>query len=64
MTAVDTPHCKLCDDVLGAYEPLVAMVSGRPLRGNRRAIREGEPDGGECYHEACFAALRQHRGTT
>jgi hypothetical protein len=51
-----TLRCDLCGDVIGAYEPLVALVAGKPRTAVRRAILGGELEAGECYHDACYTA--------
>ncbi len=59
-----TLRCHHCGDVLGAYEPIVALVGGRPHDARRAAIQDGELDAGECYHEACFANARPNPRAT
>jgi hypothetical protein len=46
--------CSHCGDAIGVYEPLVAVVDGRPLETSRAA----EPRAGEaavpCFHRGCY----------
>lgn len=52
-------RCRHCNDVIGAYEPLVVLAEGRA----RETSRAAEPDVqgliGECYHGACFLDARR-----
>jgi hypothetical protein len=47
-------RCCRCGEVIGVYEPLVAVVDGRA----RETSRALEPDTagrvGDCYHRACY----------
>jgi hypothetical protein len=52
------PHCELCGEVIGVYEPLVRIVDGRL----RRTSRAAEPElaaGDDCYHDSCYLSQRQ-----
>jgi hypothetical protein len=60
----DKIRCNRCGDVIGAYEPLVALVAGKPRTANRRAVIGGELDARECYHHACFVAPPADPGAT
>jgi hypothetical protein len=48
-------RCTHCGDVIGVYEPLVALTEGRTLETSLAAgtIR-GERNAG-CYHRDCYA---------
>jgi hypothetical protein len=60
----NTLRCHLCGDVIGAYEPLVALVAGKPRTTVRRAVLDGELETRECYHDACFTATPIEPETT
>lgn len=47
--------CKGCGDVIGVYEPLVALKDGHPHETSRINERIGPASGIECYHRDCFA---------
>lgn len=54
-------RCRRCDDVIGAYEPMVVVADGRSYSTSRAAGRQSLSDADECYHEACYAELlRKH----
>jgi hypothetical protein len=50
--------CRHCDEVIGAYEPLVVMAEGEA----RETSRAAEPcvggSAGELFHAACFREVR------
>jgi hypothetical protein len=51
-------RCHHCKDVIGAYEPMIALAAGAARETSRAAAREeGEPVE-ECYHRACYAQVR------
>jgi len=48
-------RCRHCDDVIGAYEPMI-VVTEHGYRESSR-LREGAPlarIADDCYHAACF----------
>jgi len=48
------PHCDHCGDVIGVYEPLVLVSTGKPNETSLAA----NPDlscAEACYHVACYA---------
>lgn len=51
---LDELLCSNCGEVIGVYEPLIALVDGRP----RETSRAAEPLAGEdavpCYHRGCY----------
>lgn len=47
------PLCCLCGQVIGVYEPLIALCDGKALESSRAATRDGEPRGA-LYHRACY----------
>ena len=52
-----TPRCGDCGEVIGVYEPLVAMFDGRVLdETSRAATRKGDLRG-DLYHHACYLRL-------
>ncbi len=47
-------RCKICAEVIGVYEPLIALLQGQPHE-TSRAAREGVGAFGEaCFHRACY----------
>jgi hypothetical protein len=47
-------RCRVCGEVIGMYEPLIALLRGQPLE-TSRAAREGVGAyGEECFHRACY----------
>jgi len=50
-----TLRCKHCEDVIGAYEPMVVLSEGRARRTSRSVERAAGGPLGECYHDACYA---------
>jgi hypothetical protein len=58
----DRLYCSHCHDVIGVYEPLIAIVDGGALE----ASRASRPDIGSravAYHRDCFAHVRQPSGS-
>jgi hypothetical protein len=54
-------HCCVCDDVIGVYEPLIALVNGS-ARTTSRAAEPGLPGAAApYYHEACYVAYEDRR---
>jgi hypothetical protein len=49
-----TLRCHHCGDVIGVYEPLIALVAGEPRRTVREAVLGGEVKAAECFHATCF----------
>ena len=49
-----TPRCEHCREVIGVYEPMVAVFGAVPVRTSRAAA---DPDlvGMPCFHADCFA---------
>ncbi|HMD52753.1 MAG TPA: hypothetical protein VKG62_08550 [Solirubrobacteraceae bacterium] len=50
--------CELCGEVIGVYEPLIAVGEG-DARETSRAAEPNLQEGVECFHRACFET---HRG--
>jgi hypothetical protein len=51
------PHCAACLEVIGVYEPAVAVFDGI-ARHTSRAAEPGLPLADErCYHLGCYTAL-------
>jgi hypothetical protein len=50
------PRCAHCGEVIGVYEPLVAMVEGVPYK-TSRAAESGLLPTGATYHGACYESL-------
>lgn len=49
-------RCVSCGDVIGAYEPLVALLDGRARSTSKAAEADRLGPLEECYHRACFAS--------
>jgi hypothetical protein len=47
-------RCRLCDEVIGVYEPLVVLLDGVPRR-TSRPVAEAEQLIAPCFHADCFA---------
>jgi hypothetical protein len=47
-------RCARCGDVIGVYEPMIALVEGVPRRTSKIAERERRAHVQECYHEHCY----------
>jgi hypothetical protein len=48
--------CASCGDVIGAYEPLVALHDGRARSTSKLARVDSDGPLGKCYHRACYVA--------
>jgi hypothetical protein len=58
----DRLRCTHCDDVIGVYEPLIAVLDGAAVDGSRVS----RPDLGRAavvYHRDCYARLQAGGGT-
>jgi hypothetical protein len=54
-------HCRLCGEVIGVYEPLVAFTSS----GSRTTSRAAEPEldpADTYYHRLCYLRRDERRG--
>jgi hypothetical protein len=48
-------RCKHCEDVIGAYEPMIVLEGGRARATSRAAEQDGAWGlAGKCYHAACY----------
>lgn len=47
-------RCAHCGDVIGVYEPLIAIVDGCPREISRAAERELAEAASSCFHGACY----------
>jgi hypothetical protein len=47
-------RCAYCGEVIGAYEPLVALLDGRARSTSKMAEAADGGPLGECYHRACY----------
>lgn len=60
-------YCAHCGDVIGVYEPLVALADGRARETSVAAETLSADSAAACYHRACYDAygcqdvLRQGR---
>lgn len=50
-------RCEHCGDVIGVYEPLVAIVDGEAVHTSRAALA-GAPVRGPHFHGSCFKRTR------
>jgi hypothetical protein len=48
-------RCAYCDDVIGVYEPLIALVDGQPHETSRAVGRDTGAPSEACYHRGCYA---------
>ena len=55
--AMDQRHltCRHCGDVIGTYEPLVALFGSLPVRTSRVAAETEQLFVRPCFHAHCFA---------
>jgi hypothetical protein len=53
-------RCAHCGDVIGVYEPLVALVDGQALETSRTVEGFSSATAQTCFHRACFYEL--HNG--
>lgn len=49
-----TLRCQHCDDVIGAYEPMIVVTNGEARHTSRAAEKDTAAPVGECYHHACY----------
>jgi len=54
-------RCAHCGDVIGVYEPLVALDDGRARETSLAAEAAHANGHGDCYHRACYDAYRHTR---
>jgi hypothetical protein len=47
-------RCQHCREVIGAYEPMVALVEDVPVQISRSVAEAEQLAGGRCYHTSCF----------
>lgn len=50
----EKPHCVHCGDVIGAYEPMILVVDGKPRKTSASAEQDRDLHPGERYHAACY----------
>jgi hypothetical protein len=55
---MNTVRCKLCEDVIGVYEPMAVLAEGQIRVTSRSAEGEGWTPLGECYHRDCDCYAR------
>jgi hypothetical protein len=51
-------RCVHCGDVIGVYEPLIALAEGRAHETSLAAEASSAHHGTDCYHRACYDAHR------
>ncbi|MGA2453441.1 MAG: hypothetical protein ABSG93_07975 [Solirubrobacteraceae bacterium] len=54
-------HCAHCGDVIGVYEPLVALTAGQARETSLAAEALPADNRADCYHRACYEAYRHTR---
>lgn len=55
-------RCFHCEDVIGVYEPLIAVVGGWTRVTSKAAEPKIADQADECYHHACYETmLGEHR---
>jgi hypothetical protein len=47
-------RCDLCADVIGVYEPLIALIDGQVVETSLASHQDAGPLGEGCYHRACY----------
>ena len=52
-----TVRCHHCEDVIGVYEPMIALTDGQARNTSRAAEQDDREPAGECYHSACFTRV-------
>jgi hypothetical protein len=50
------PHCGHCGEVIGVYEPAIAVIGGQALE-TSRAGDEIQASAEACFHRGCFERL-------
>jgi hypothetical protein len=55
MSAHEGLRCHRCRDPIGAYEPVVVLREGAPVRTSRTALDSEALAGEPCFHAECFA---------
>ncbi len=53
--AAPAPRCELCGEVIGVYEPLIAIRDGQARETARSAEPEVADSASSCYHRTCYA---------
>ena len=53
----DRLRCQHCGEVIGVYEPLVALIDGRAHETSRALEPDTAGRVGDCYHSACYQRL-------
>jgi hypothetical protein len=51
-------RCAHCGDVIGTYEPMVALIDGHARDTSKAAEIGNEGRLGDCYHQACYPHAR------
>jgi hypothetical protein len=47
-------RCYRCGDVIGVYEPMIALIAGGPMRSSRTALGIERTLRTVCFHVDCF----------
>jgi hypothetical protein len=53
----EVTRCAHCGEVIGVYEPLVALVDGRASESSLVAEPACDRDADACFHRECFLEL-------
>jgi hypothetical protein len=56
-------RCEHCEDVIGAYEPMMIVLNNGQARVTSKAAEQAGASGfpGECYHAACYEQAASNR---
>jgi len=57
----DPLRCAHCGDVIGVYEPLIALAAGRARETSLAVEAVRENCTADCYHRACYEDYRHTR---
>jgi len=55
-------RCAHCGDVIGVYEPMVAMIDGVAHVTSKAMAGAEDRMLGDCYHSGCFERLHEGAG--
>jgi hypothetical protein len=47
-------RCQHCGDVIGVYEPLIAVIDGKTHVTSRACVQDSAAVVEECYHRDCY----------
>lgn len=58
---IEPPRCAHCGEVIGVYEPLVALARGRARETSVAAEAVSANCDADCFHRACYEDSRHSR---